>query len=78
MANLRVINIGAIISGDIDAPLAAGDTVVVRDGTIAFVGEADQAPTPLEDEITIDAVEFCRVLSGRADGAGLLTQEVPF
>jgi uncharacterized protein (TIGR03083 family) len=30
------------------------------------------------DEITIDAVEFCRTLSGRADGAGLLTQEVPF
>jgi uncharacterized protein (TIGR03083 family) len=30
------------------------------------------------DEITIDAVEFCRVLSGRAPGQGLLTQEVPF
>jgi hypothetical protein len=30
------------------------------------------------DEITIDAVEFCRTLSGRANGAGLLTQEVPF
>jgi uncharacterized protein (TIGR03083 family) len=30
------------------------------------------------EEITIDAVEFCRTLSGRAIGAGLLTQEVPF
>ena len=30
------------------------------------------------DPITIDAVEFCRILAGRADGAGLLTQEVPF
>ena len=30
------------------------------------------------DEITLDAVEFCRTLSGRATGAGLLTQEVPF
>jgi len=30
------------------------------------------------DEISIDAVEFCRTLSGRANGAGLLTQEVPF
>lgn len=30
------------------------------------------------EHITIDAVEFCRVLSGRATGAGLLTQEVPF
>lgn len=27
---------------------------------------------------TIDAVEFCRTLSGRATGDGLLTQEVPF
>lgn len=28
--------------------------------------------------ITVDAVEFCRILSGRAPGAGLLRQEVPF
>jgi uncharacterized protein (TIGR03083 family) len=28
--------------------------------------------------ITIDAVEFCRTLSGRATGTGLLTREVPF
>lgn len=30
------------------------------------------------DELTIDAVEFCRTLSGRATGTGLLSQEVPF
>jgi uncharacterized protein (TIGR03083 family) len=30
------------------------------------------------DPITIDAVGFCRVLAGRADGIGLLTQKVPF
>jgi uncharacterized protein (TIGR03083 family) len=30
------------------------------------------------ETITIDAVEFCRTVSGRAHGAGLLTQEVPF
>jgi uncharacterized protein (TIGR03083 family) len=30
------------------------------------------------DAITIDAVEFCRTLAGRATGVGLLTQEVPF
>jgi uncharacterized protein (TIGR03083 family) len=41
----------------------AGGSYVHRDG-----GEA----------ITLDAVEFCRILSGRAAGAGLLTQEVPF
>lgn len=30
------------------------------------------------EEIAVDAIEFCRILSGRAVGAGLLTQEVPF
>ena len=30
------------------------------------------------ETITIDAVEFCRTVSGRAPGTGLLTQEVPF
>ena len=30
------------------------------------------------EDITLDAVEFCRIHSGRATGAGLLTQEVPF
>ena len=30
------------------------------------------------EEIEIDAVQFCRILSGRGEGSGLLTQEVPF
>ena len=30
------------------------------------------------DRITLDAVEFCRTLAGRANGAGLLAQQVPF
>ena len=30
------------------------------------------------EDIALDAVEFCRILSGRAAGTGLLTQEVPF
>jgi uncharacterized protein (TIGR03083 family) len=30
------------------------------------------------EHIEIDAVEFCRVLSGRGTGTGLLTQPVPF
>ena len=30
------------------------------------------------EEIEIDAVQFCRILSGRGEGAGLLNQEVPF
>ncbi len=31
-----------------------------------------------DESLNVDAVEFCRILSGRATGAGLLTQEVPF
>lgn len=30
------------------------------------------------ERIAIDAVEFCRMLSGRAQGRGLLSQAVPF
>jgi uncharacterized protein (TIGR03083 family) len=30
------------------------------------------------EHIDLDAVEFCRILSGRAKGTGLLTTEVPF
>ena len=30
------------------------------------------------ETIELDAVEFCRILSGRAEGTGLLTTEVPF
>jgi uncharacterized protein (TIGR03083 family) len=30
------------------------------------------------EQITLDAVEFCRTVSGRGTGAGLLTQQVPF
>lgn len=30
------------------------------------------------EELTLDAVEFCRILSGRGEGTGLLAQEVPF
>ena len=29
-------------------------------------------------ELELDAVEFCRVLSGRGAGEGLLAQQVPF
>lgn len=30
------------------------------------------------ERIELDAVEFCRILSGRAEGTGLLSTEVPF
>lgn len=38
---------------------------------------ADRNPAT-RDAIEIDAVQFCRVLSGRADGTGLLATAVPF
>lgn len=34
--------------------------------------------SPGGETITVDAVEFCRILSGRGHGEGLLAQEVPF
>jgi hypothetical protein len=30
------------------------------------------------EAITVDAIEFCRILSGRVTGSGLLVHEVPF
>jgi uncharacterized protein (TIGR03083 family) len=30
------------------------------------------------DDLQLDAIQFCRILSGRGEGTGLLTQEVPF
>lgn len=30
------------------------------------------------EQVTMDALEFCRVLSGRAEGTGLLSVQVPF
>jgi hypothetical protein len=30
------------------------------------------------EEITVDAVDFCRIVSGRGSGEGLLTQRVDF
>ncbi len=42
MNNLVLRGIGTIVSGDLNAPLMAGDTIVVRDGFISAVGlEAD-------------------------------------
>jgi uncharacterized protein (TIGR03083 family) len=49
--------------------------------TLTLTGPAGGAftagGTPGE-QITIDAVEFCRIVSGRAPGEGLLAQPVPF
>lgn len=39
-------------------------------------GPEDAAPE--STHLTVDAVEFCRIVSGRASGEGLLATEVPF
>ena len=38
MSDLVIRNIGTIVTGNVDAPIADGDTIVVRDGMIASVG----------------------------------------
>ncbi len=43
MSDLLIRNIGTIVSGDIQAPIADGDTIVVRDGVIASVGVEAEA-----------------------------------
>ncbi len=40
MSDLLIANIGTIASGDVAAPIADGDTIVVRDGVIAYLGDA--------------------------------------
>jgi enamidase len=45
VSDLVIRNIGTIASGDIEAPVAPGDTVVVRDGTITSVGDEEDADT---------------------------------
>jgi enamidase len=40
VSDLLIANIGTIASGDVAAPIADGDTIVVRDGVIAYVGQA--------------------------------------
>jgi uncharacterized protein (TIGR03083 family) len=48
-------------------------------GTFTGAGAGAGATTQVAgEELTLDAVAFCRILSGRAEGHGLLTQEVPF
>jgi enamidase len=54
VADLVIRNAGAVVSGDLAAPLAPADTVVVRDGHIAAVGTADEVDSGGIDKI-VDA-----------------------
>lgn len=49
-----IVNIGTIISGDINQPIIAGDTLIVAEGKIAAVGQADLLKS-YQVEKTIDA-----------------------
>lgn len=45
MSDLVIRNIGTIATGDVATPLGAGDTIVIRDGLIASVGDSSDADT---------------------------------
>ena len=49
---VAVFNIGRILTGDIAAPFAAGDTVVMVDGKIASIGTGSDVA---DCDVTIDA-----------------------
>ncbi len=81
----RAIGREIVLSTDHDGRLVA-DVVAEwgrRHGqpfTLTLTGPAGGAYVSGQDGDTLelDAVEFCRILSGRAQGAGLLSTEVPF
>ena len=54
MTVTRIDNIATIVSGDLTDPIADGDTVIVEDGMITFVGAAADAPD-VEATTVIDA-----------------------
>ena len=51
-------NIGLLLSGNIDAPIHSGDTIVVEDGLITAVGRLSDCNTEHADK-TIDAQRTC-------------------
>lgn len=52
MSGMLIYNIGQIVSGDFEAPLVEGDSILIRDGKIIDVGSGLAAP---EDTSRIDA-----------------------
>src|SRR6266542_2724151 len=65
MNDLVIGNIGQIVSGDVEQPLLPGDTVVVRDGKIAAIGQAGALDTQAIEH-TIDA-GGCQLWPGLID-----------
>jgi len=54
VSDLLIRNAGTIVTGDVAAPTAAGDTVVVREGVITFVG-AESGADASDISVVIDA-----------------------
>ena len=65
MGDLVVRNIGAIATGDISAPIASGDTIVVRGGLIASVGHSEG--TDAEGIATVIDAAGATVMPGMCD-----------
>jgi len=65
VGDLVVRNIGAIATGDISAPIASGDTIVVRGGLIASVGHSDG--TDAEGIATVIDAAGATVMPGMCD-----------
>jgi enamidase len=63
--DLAIIHIGGIASGDIENPLLEGDTVTVRDGRIAAIGQAGSLDTAGIEQV-IDA-NGCTLAPGLID-----------
>jgi hypothetical protein len=67
--------VSARIVADVVAEWARGHGQPYR---LTLTGPAGGSWSAGGEEISLDAVEFCRILSGRAPGTGLLTSAVPF
>ncbi len=62
---IAIVNIGTIVSGDIEAPLAAGDCLVADGGSIVHVGAPDLGLVDAAD-VVIDAAG-CTAIPGLID-----------
>ncbi|MGZ8630984.1 MAG: amidohydrolase family protein [Actinomycetota bacterium] len=65
MIDLFIRNIGTIVSGDVDEPVAAGDAIVVRDGRVVSVG--DEADADATDIATVIDAAGATVMPGLCD-----------
>ena len=65
MSDLLIRNIGTIVTGDVARAVTDGDTVVVRDGTIAFVGR--EASADAGDIATVVDAAGATVMPGLCD-----------